>query len=201
MFLQIVESPLKSEYLFIHTPINMNSKLSLPFHYQRKMPACARVNKRSNRIDYLALDNDLVKIRHSYVPRARFALSRTGAWEIMPLDQKFPFAFASAKQVLYSCHKIGCRLFTPDNVDFDLNDPFLYRTRFTIEYNSLYDPALESYFRRQPVRKKLLKAKQLNDRDDAVCSKRYFFEYVRFLENRRMQKIKKQWMQKVSELI
>lgn len=179
----------------------MTSKFLLPNHDQREMSTLVRVNERSNRIAYLALDNDLVKIRYNYVPRVKYALSKSGAWEIMPLDQKFPFAFASAKQVKYSCHKIGCRLLRADNVDFDSSDPYLNQSRFTVEYNSLYDPALESYFRRQPVRKKLIEIKELNDRDDAICSKRYFFQYQRYLEMQRMQKVKQERMHRVCEFI
>lgn len=143
----------------------------------------------NHRVDYLALDNDLVKNRHNYVPQVKYALSKTGAWEIIPLDQKFPFVYSAAKQVQYSCSKIGTRLFGPDGGPFNLGDPYLNQSRFAVEYNALYDPALESYFQRRPVRKKLRQLKVINDKGDAICSKRYFFEYVRYLEKRRADKI------------
>lgn len=169
----------------------MNSKLSLQNHHLRELSVATRVrmSKKNNRIDYLSLDSDLVKNRHDYVPRVKYALSKSGAWEIMPLDQKFPFAFSAAKQVEYSCNKIGTRLFGAVEGEFNLRDPYLYQSRFTIEYNSLYDPSLESYYNRRPVRKKLRQLKIINEKGDAICSRRYFFEYVRYLEKRRADKI------------
>lgn len=179
----------------------MNSKLSLQNYYQSEMPAPerARESKKFNRIDYLALDSDLVKTRHNHVPRVKFGLSKSGAWEIMPLDQKFPFVFASAKNVKYSCSKVGARVFGSDDANFNLSDPFLHQSRFTVEYNSLYDPALESYFKRRSVRKKLRQAQIINDKGDAICTKRYFFEYVRYLDRRRSEKIVQALTQRVGK--
>lgn len=158
------------------------------------------VNIKNHRIDYLALDNDLVKSRRNYVGRVKYALSKFGAWEIMPLDHKFPIAFTTAKQVQYSCNKLGCRLFGQDSSsDFDLSDPLLHQSRFTVEYNPLYDPALLSYFQRPHVRKKLIQTKIVNDKGDAICSKRYFFDYVRYLEKRRADKIVQESTQHVCE--
>lgn len=176
----------------------MNSKLSM-----QKMPAPEREleAKKTKRICYLALDNDLVKNRHNYAPRIKYALSKSGAWEIMPLDQKFPISMAAAKQVEYSCNKIGCRLFGEHDSNFNLRDPFLHQSRVTIEYNSLHDPALEAYFQRQPVRKTLRQAKLINDKGDAICTKRYFFDYVRYLEKRRADKIIEASTQHVSKTI
>lgn len=175
----------------------MTSKIAMQNYYKRKMcePECEQM--KVDRIDYLALDKDVVKNAHCLGPRVNFALSKNGAWEIMPLDQKFPFAFAAAKQVLYSCSKIGTNLFLRDNTAFNLSDPSLYQSRFTIEYNSLYDPALQLYYQRPGVYKLLRQANVINDRDDAICSKRYFFEYVKYLERRRAAKMAEYSMQRV----
>lgn len=105
------------------------------------------------------------------------------------MDQQFPLAYTDAKQVLYSCNKIGESLFKPNRVDFDLSDNYLNHNRITVEYHPLYDPALKSYYNRRPVRKRLIELQEINDKDDAICSKRYFFDYVRYLEQRRTDKL------------
>lgn len=150
------------------------------------------------RIDYLAIDRSLLQ-RCSLVPPTKFALSIDGGWEIMPLDQKFPIAYAPAKQVLYSCNKIGASLFISSDAGFDLRDPYMHRSNATLEYNALYDPTLGSYYQ-QPAVRKCLKAQNLvNDRNDAICTKRFFFQYLKYLEGQRSAKLLNALTQQVSK--
>lgn len=150
----------------------------------------------NHRIDYLALDRDLLK-RCCPVPPIKFALSKSNDWEILPLDQKFPNAYTPSKQVLYSCNKVGASLFASRNPDFDLRDPYMYNSHATVEYNELHDAALESYFQKPVMRKRLQALNLVNERDDAVCSRRYFFQYLRYLEMQRSNKILKALTQEV----
>lgn len=152
---------------------------------------------KKTRIDYLAIDNSLVK-RCSYVRPVKFALSKRGAWDLVPLDQKFPNVYTPLQQVQYSCNKIGTSLFGPSDTDFNLRDPCLYQSRFTIEYNPLYDPALGTYFQRRPVRKILREEHLINEKDDAICSRRYFIHYLRYLESQRSERILKALTREVS---
>lgn len=125
-------------------------------------------------------------------------MSKSDGWEIMPLDQKFSNAYTPLKEVVYSCHKVGTNLFCPDDGEFDLGDPHMYQGHATVEYNQLYDPALESYFQQPSVLKRLQKLNMVNDKGDAICSRRYFFQYLRFLESRRSGKILKALTREVS---
>lgn len=153
---------------------------------------------KKHRIDYLAIDRSLVK-RCRHVPPTKFALSKTADWEIIPLNQKFPNVYTPLKQVLYSCYKIGGYLFASKDADFDLSDPYMYQSHATVEYNELHDPALESYYRQPEVRKSLQALNLVNDKGDAICSRRYFFQYLRYLEGRRSQKILKALTREVSK--
>lgn len=150
-----------------------------------------------NRIDYLALNRSLLT-QCSPVPPIKFALSKRNDWEILPLDQKFPDAFTPAKQVLYSCHKLSANLFASRDQDFDLRDPYMYQSHVAVEYNDLHDPALESYFQQPSKRKQLQAMNLVNERNDAICSRRYFFQYLRYLEMQRSSKMLKALTQAVS---
>lgn len=154
---------------------------------------------KTHRTDYLAIDQSLLK-RCSHVPPIKFALSKDGGWEIVPLDQKFPNAYTPAKSVLYSCNKIGTNLFFSKDSDFNLTDPYMYRSSATVEYNELHDPALGSYYQQPVVRKRLQSLNLVNDKNDAICSRRYFFQHLRYLESRRSEKILKALTREVSEV-
>lgn len=169
----------------------MNSKLSC---------APSPKGKRNTRINYLALDNSLVKTQRDCIPRTKFSLSKNGAWEIVPLDQTFPNALSASMQVVYSCSKIGTRLLNTDNTDFNLRDPFLHQSRFTVEYNPLHDPGLKTYLQSRPVRKTLLKKKIINSSGDVICTARDFFQYARYLEQRRTEKVMKELTERVRNI-
>lgn len=151
------------------------------------------------RFDYLAIDRDLLRQCRASRSVVKFAMSKSAGWEVMPLNQRFPMAYTTMRQVQYSCNKLGVNLFAANDngVDFNLHDLNMHHNRITLEYNAFHDPALAAYFQ-QPVQRKRLRERNLvNDRNDVICSRRFFFQYLRFLEARQAQIVLKTLTQKV----
>ena len=75
---------------------------------------------------------------------------------------------------------------------FDLSTPKEYITSTLMEYNSLHDPYLKSYFYQPTMQTKLTKNGFINEELDVICSLRKYNAYRHFLENEFLKMYKKQ---------
>ena len=66
---------------------------------------------------------------------------------------------------------------------FDLSTPKKYISSTLLEYNSLQDPHLRSYFHYPPRKHKLKKTGFITDDLDVICSLKKYNAYRNFLED------------------
>lgn len=93
----------------------------------------------------------------------------------------------SFEQFQMTRDKIGMELLKRCPNDFYLDDPYMYQSRFCIEYHRLHDPGLKRYYNSIPVKNRMKKLQLINDEDDAMCTGKEMIEYLRYLENIRSQ--------------
>ena len=66
---------------------------------------------------------------------------------------------------------------------FDLTSPKEYMTSILMDYNSLHDPYLKSYFYCHEKKTKLIKNGFITKELDVICSLKEYNAYRNFLEN------------------
>lgn len=107
------------------------------------------------------------------------------------------WVLAEPNYICVSRKKVGKSLLRKHRYKFDLEDPNIYFTRFFVEYQRLQDPALLRYLNSHPVRKRLEQLDFVSKADDALCSKKDFAEYLRYLEHLRSLQLSESMRQKV----
>lgn len=110
--------------------------------------------------------------------------------EIMPWITTF-------KQFQLTRHELGTKLLKQCRNGFLLDDPYMNRSRFCIEYHRLHDPGLKRYYNSIPVKNRLKKLRLVNEGNDAMCTKKEMIEYLRYLDGIRSQNIAKAMKEKV----
>lgn len=135
------------------------------------------------------LNLNTVTQKYDYIPYTKLCVSTSQGIDLEPLDQQWPLAISVSNQVLISLHKVGERLQKPHNDNFDLDDPYMYETRFNVEYRPLYDPNLKNHYTRLSMQRRLRKLELLSENCDAMCRRKDFFQYLRYLNKIRAVKI------------
>lgn len=146
---------------------------------------------KNQRINYIALDKNVINSRYDFIPSEKFTITKNVGWDIMPLDQRTPIVISLPKQAEFSRNKLGADLLRKNECeqDFNLRDPYMYQNRCTIQYHPLHDPALKSFLNRTSIKNKIRAIHMITKNDDAICSRKDFYEYVRYLDSRRAEKI------------
>lgn len=139
-------------------------------------------NSRIRRLDILSLN--LKEIKQS-APLTKLILSETTkgtAPSIQTITK--PWMPSLSNQVLISRNKIGRKLLRNFKNDFLLDDPYILRTRFFVDYHRMHDPALRRYYNSIPVKNRLKKLKLISTENDAICTHKEFVEYLQYLDSK-----------------
>lgn len=148
-----------------------------------------RENKDISRIDILTLDLKTIKAAISPGKHIELAVSENGV-NISDLDRSLKsWVLSTPHQISFSRNKIGKPLLKQHRNGFILDDPYMFHSRFFVEYHRLQDPALKRYFDSSSVRNRLKELNLVNEEDDVICTKKEFAEYLRYLERVRARNI------------
>lgn len=162
-----------------------NKSIELPF-ISNQIKFKFKMSDKYSRTNYLAIDKDVLKRHRGRIPFVDYFLRKSSQIEICPLNQKFPvtLGFGNAR---YSVDKIGTKLNIEKwgKLEFNLNDPYLTRSRVPITYYRFHDPGLISYFNRKPIRNKMIMTNYLTTKNDAIISRKEFFEIAKYVEMRK----------------
>lgn len=102
--------------------------------------------------------------------------------EALPQNVIKPWMLSLSNQTHVSRNKVGHDLLHHCRHGFILDDPFMRKTRFYVDYHRLHDPGLKSYYARVPVRNRLKRLDLISEDDDAICTNREFMDYIRYLD-------------------
>lgn len=139
-----------------------------------------------NRTDYLALNRNVTKSGSEYVPHSLKISVQQKARSDLPLEplslnDNLSIALKWSPSAKLARNKLGVTLVkTIEDADFNLKDPYLYKTKFT--YEALHDPTLNSYFQRKDVFAHLKKMGFISQNGDVLCSVKEFCDYTRYLD-------------------
>lgn len=139
-------------------------------------------NKRFLRRDILSLDVKTIREIIRVGKHTELAVSEDGV-DIPNFDPSVrSWVLSVPNNISITRNKIGKSLLKQHQHGFLLHDPYMYQSRFCVEYHRLQDPALKNYFNSAPVRKRLENLGYVTKQDNVLCSTREFAEYLRYLE-------------------
>lgn len=101
-----------------------------------------------------------------------------------PLPQNIikPWMLSLSNQTFASRNKVGEELLHHCRNGFVLDDPYIRKTRFYVDYHRMHDPGLKQYYTSIPVRNRVKKLGYLTEGNDAICSSKEFVDYLRYLD-------------------
>lgn len=137
------------------------------------------------RFEILSLNlSDIKRSQKPSAQRTKLILSEDHK-DSKPLPQYVvkPWTLTLSNKVLVSRNKVGARLLQHCRNGFLLDDPFIQRSRFFVDYHRLHDPGLKRYYNSIPVRNRLRKLRSVTSQNDALCTPQQFVEYLRYLDN------------------
>lgn len=141
-----------------------------------------RQKKGFSRLDILSLDVKTLRDTIHPGKHVELAISENGV-DDPQLDRSLKsWILSTPYQISFSRNKIGKPLLKPHRNGFLLDDPNMRQTRFFVEYHRLQDPSLKKYFSRSSIRNRLKELNMITEDDDAVCTKKEFAEYLRYLQ-------------------
>lgn len=139
-------------------------------------------NSRIRRLDILSLN--LKEIKQS-APQTKLILSKaTKETEASIQTITKPWMLSLSNQVFISRNKIGSKLLRNFKNEFLLDDPYILKTRFFVDYHRMHDPALRRYYNSIPVKNRLKKLKLISTENDAICTHKEFIEYLQYLNSK-----------------
>lgn len=117
------------------------------------------------------------------VPRPSRAVPENAPeeWHYLPLDRMMPmYKWPADSAIAFSRNKIGCEIYSSNDADFDLSDPYCRTVSY--DYEPLHDHNLRDMFRKQPKLKELLfQNGMITVGEDVKCTLKEFNEYRNFL--------------------
>lgn len=139
-------------------------------------------NSRIRRLDILSLNSKEIK---QLAPQTKLILSKTKKGT-QPLIQTLtkPWMLSLSNQIFISRNKIGSKLLRNFKNEFLLDDPYILKSRFFVDYHRMHDPALRRYYNSVPVKNRLKKLKLISTENDAICTYREFVEYLQYLNSK-----------------
>lgn len=138
--------------------------------------------KEAARTDILSLNLKSIKDVMRIGKHIELSASENGV-EISNFDHSIKLWVASnSNQISLSRNKIGKSLFKQHRNDFLLSDPNMFQSRFYVEYHRLHDPGLKKYYESSSMRNHLMQLNLVTEESDAICSRKEFVEYLRYLE-------------------
>lgn len=103
--------------------------------------------------------------------------------EPLPQNVIKPWVLSLSNQTYVSRNKVGHELLHHCRHGFVLDDPYIRKTRFYVDYHRLHDPGLKNYYNRVLVRNRLKKLDLVTTDDDAICTSEEFMDYIRYLDS------------------
>lgn len=141
-------------------------------------------NRDVSRLNYLSLNLKTIKSLENSVPHIKLTVSNGNIDSPLIDPSTFnPSIFSRTRHFLLSRNKVGNELIKRCRNGFQLDDPYMKKSRFFVDYHRMHDPALKHYFHSIPVRDRLKRLELINQQNDAMCSTREFTEYIRYLES------------------
>ena len=137
---------------------------------------------KNHRIEILSLNLKDVKKSLRSAWQTKFIVSKNNQ-DNEPLPQNVikPWMLSLSNQIFVSRNKVGHELLHHCRHGFVLDDPYIRKTRFYVDYHRMHDPGLKNYYSRVPVRNRLKRLDLVSEDDDAICTSKEFMDYIRYL--------------------
>lgn len=140
--------------------------------------------KKNNRFDILSLNLKEIKRRLTSALHTKLIVSKE-LGDTIPLTQNVPkpWMLSLSEQIVVSREKVGKELLQHCRNGFILDDPYIRRTRFFVDYHRMHDEGLKRYYDSVPVRSRVKKLKLVSEENDAICTYKEFADYIRYLDS------------------